>query len=515
MDRRMTAVFIPLVMVLLFSISIHAQSVAINDNGSAPSPSAMLDVNVFGVNKKGVLVPRMTSAQRIAIPAPATGLLVFDTNTSGFWYYTGSQWLEMISAGNNLWSKTGNDIYNSNTGNIGIGTNTPKSYFNVAQNKTVIFGSDSLSSVVGNKFIWFPSKGAIRFGKLDFTGTGWDYANIGVNSIAIGDLTRASGPQSFVQGYGSTASGFYSFARGFAATASGDHSMAFGQNMVATGSRAMALGEGARQDGDFSFSNGYNNIVTGDFASAFGLGLSARTYNSFVVGRYNDSITASSSSSWVVNDPLFVVGNGTADNARSNAMTIVKNGNVGIHNNNPLELLHVGTGTGDAIRLGSVERFEDFGSNLIGISAAFVPLTDIAYSLGNATNRWTTVYAQNGTINTSDLRDKQNIKPIAYGLESLMKLNPVSYEWKNGSIGSGAKLGLIAQEVMKVIPEVVKTHETVITDEASKQTMEKEMDRYGIYYSDLIPLLIKSIQEQQQKITTLEARLKALEDKLK
>ncbi|MBL0134831.1 MAG: tail fiber domain-containing protein [Chitinophagaceae bacterium] len=125
------------------------------------------------------------------------------------------------------------------------------------------------------------------------------------------------------------------------------------------------------------------------------------------------------------------------------------------------------------------------------------------------------MYAQNGTINTSDVRDKQNIKPIAYGLESLMKLNPVSYEWKNGSIGSGAKLGLIAQEVMKVIPEVVKTHETIITDEASKQTMEKEMDRYGIYYSDLIPLLIKSIQEQQQKITTLEARLKALEDKLK
>ena len=515
MDRKMTAVFIPLVMAVLFSTSILAQSVAINDNGSAPSSSAMLDVNVFGVNKKGVLVPRMTSAERIAIAAPATGLLVFDTNTSGFWYYTGSLWLEMITAGNNLWSKTGNDIYNANSGNVGVGTNTPKSSFNVAQNKTVIFGSDSLSSVVGNKFIWFPSKGAIRYGKLEFTGAGWDYANIGVNSIAIGDLTRASGPQSFVQGYGSTASGFYSFARGFAASANGDHSMSFGQNMVANGSRAMAFGEGARQDGDFSFSNGYNNIVTGDLASAFGTGLSARPYNSFVVGRYNDSLTLSSNSTWVATDPLFLVGNGSADNARSNALTVLKNGNIGIRNNFPSNMLTVGSGTGADIRIGSAETIEDIGSFQLGITASLIPTNDATYTLGTSTNRWLTVFALNGAINTSDIRDKKNIKPLAYGLESLLKLNPVTYEWKNGSYGGGAKLGLIAQEVLSVIPEVVKTHETITTDEVSKQTRDKEMDRYGIYYSDLIPLLIKSIQEQQQKITTLEARLKALEDKLK
>jgi len=252
----MTAVFIQLLMAVLFSTPILAQSVAINDNGSAPSASAMLDVNVFGVNKKGVLIPRMTSAERIAIASPATGLLVFDTTTSVFWYYTGSLWLEMITIGNNLWSKTGNDIYNSNSGSVGIGTSTPKSSFNVAKNKTVIFGSDSLSSVTGNKFIWFPSKGAIRYGKLDFTGTGWDYANIGVNSIAIGDLTKASGPQSFAQGFGSNATGFYSFARGFAATAAGDHSMAFGQNITAVGVRAMAFGESSWLDGNFSFASG-------------------------------------------------------------------------------------------------------------------------------------------------------------------------------------------------------------------------------------------------------------------
>lgn len=515
MNRKLR-IFLPMLFVALSILPREAfsQSVSINDNGSAPSSSAMLDVNVFGVNKKGVLVPRMTSAERIAIAAPALGLLVFDTTTGGFWYFSGASWLELVTTSSNLWTKTGNDIFNSNSGNVGIGAGVPKAAFNVAQNKTVVFGADSLSSQTGNKFIWIPTKGAVRFGKLDFTGTGWDYANIGVNSIAIGDLTKASGPQSFAQGFGSNATGFYSFARGFAATAAGDHSMAFGQNITAVGNRAMAFGESNWLNGSFSITSGFDNTVTGDFASAFGLGLNGRSYNSFTLGRYNDSIATSSTSTWVLTDPLFIVGNGTADNARSNAITVLKNGNIGIRNNFPTNMLTVGASTGAEIRIGSAETIEDFGAFQLGITASVLPTADGTYTLGVPANRWLTVYAVNGAINTSDIRDKKNIKPLAYGLESLMKLNPVSYEWKNSKYGTNTKLGLIAQEVMAVIPEVVKTDETAVTDETSNLTQTKEMDRYGIYYSDLIPLLIKSIQEQQQKINTLEARLKALEDKV-
>lgn len=500
---------------LFLSIVIKGQSVAINDNGSAPASSAMLDVNVFGVNKKGVLIPRMTTAERTAIPAPATGLLVYDSNTNSFWYRAGANWLEVISDNNTLWTNNGNDIYNINSGNIGAGVSTPKAFFNVAQNKTVVFGNDSLSSTLGNKFIWFPTKGAIRFGKLDFTGTGWDYSNIGVNSIAVGDLTKASGPQSFSQGYGANATGFYSFARGFAATAAGDHSMAFGQNITATGIRSMAFGESSTVNGDWAFSNGNNNKVTGDFASAFGQELSARTYNSFVIGRYNDSLSSTSNSSWNILDPIFIVGNGTSNVSRSNAMVVLKNGNVGIGNNFPGSLLTVGTNTGARIHVGSVEGIEDFGASTLACTGSFVPISNNFYSLGSSTQLWTTVYASNGTINTSDIREKKNIRSLPYGLDALLKLNPVSFEWKNDVSGDGEKLGLIAQEVLKVIPQVVKTHESIVGNETSGQITRKEMDRYGIYYSDLIPVLIKSIQEQQQKIDTLEARLKALEEKMR
>ena len=68
---------------------LFAQAVAINTDGSSPDPSAILDVKS---TNKGVLIPRMTTAQRTAIAAPATGLLVYDTSTGGFWVYTGSVW---------------------------------------------------------------------------------------------------------------------------------------------------------------------------------------------------------------------------------------------------------------------------------------------------------------------------------------------------------------------------------------------------------------------------------------
>lgn len=67
-----------------------AQGVAINTDNTDPDASAALDVKS---TSKGVLVPRMTQAQRNAISTPATGLMIFQTdNTPGFYYYTGSAW---------------------------------------------------------------------------------------------------------------------------------------------------------------------------------------------------------------------------------------------------------------------------------------------------------------------------------------------------------------------------------------------------------------------------------------
>ena len=83
---------IPLYLVFcLISFSGVAQ-VGINTNNSDPHASAMLDVKS---TTKGMLVPRMSSAQRNAISNPAKGLLVFDNNKSSFWFYNGTAWEDL------------------------------------------------------------------------------------------------------------------------------------------------------------------------------------------------------------------------------------------------------------------------------------------------------------------------------------------------------------------------------------------------------------------------------------
>lgn len=94
---------------VVFALPAHAQNVAINGNGVAPNASALLDLDVSAIpgTKKGFLAPRVTTAERTAIAAPATGLLVYDTTTNGFWYYNGTAWVPLAS-GNPGWTILGN-----------------------------------------------------------------------------------------------------------------------------------------------------------------------------------------------------------------------------------------------------------------------------------------------------------------------------------------------------------------------------------------------------------------------
>ncbi len=76
---------------MMAGFSLSAQ-VAVNADGNAPNPSAMLDVKS---TDKGFLPPRMTSAQRDAISAPADGLIIFNTTTSRLNIYAGGHWYEI------------------------------------------------------------------------------------------------------------------------------------------------------------------------------------------------------------------------------------------------------------------------------------------------------------------------------------------------------------------------------------------------------------------------------------
>ncbi|MEM6261626.1 MAG: hypothetical protein AAGI38_03890 [Bacteroidota bacterium] len=84
--------FFILLLSLLLPLGLAAQ-VGINANNSSPDPSAMLDINS---TDKGMLAPRMSMAQRDAIAAPATGLLIYQTDeTEGFYYFDGVSWISL------------------------------------------------------------------------------------------------------------------------------------------------------------------------------------------------------------------------------------------------------------------------------------------------------------------------------------------------------------------------------------------------------------------------------------
>ncbi len=92
--KKINYILLPLA-ILFIAFTSNAQSIGVNTN--APDPSAALDVKS---TTQGLLAPRMTQAQRTAIAAPATGLLVYQTDaTVGFYSFNGAIWVQLGATG--------------------------------------------------------------------------------------------------------------------------------------------------------------------------------------------------------------------------------------------------------------------------------------------------------------------------------------------------------------------------------------------------------------------------------
>lgn len=134
-------------------------------------------------------------------------------------------------------------------------------------------------------------------------------------------------------------------------------------------------------------------------------------------------------------------------------------------------------------------------SDKLTVAGIVTPGTDNTYTIGKNGARWSAVYAANGTIQTSDIRLKKNIQLLDMGLNEVLKMHPVTYHWKDGS-DTRLHVGLIAQEVRQLVPEVVSGNEAT--------------GKLGMNYAELIPILIRSLQQQQQKLKELNEQIEAL-----
>ena len=127
MKTNQLLIVIFFLILLLFQEKTFAQ-MGINATGNAPANNAMLDISS---TTKGLLIPRMTTSERTAL-VHTQGLTVFDITTNGYWYSDGAAWINLaIVSGVNPWLSAGSHIYNGNTGNVGIGTQTPIAPLNI------------------------------------------------------------------------------------------------------------------------------------------------------------------------------------------------------------------------------------------------------------------------------------------------------------------------------------------------------------------------------------------------
>ncbi|MRH99611.1 hypothetical protein GH721_03600 [Kriegella sp. EG-1] len=337
-------------------------------------------------------------------------------------------------------------------------------------------------------------------------GTGWrlkgvdtdNYGPIGKYAIDLSfsdDFSTsygATGPYSYAAGSRTTASGDNSTAKGQGTVASGDYSTAMGHSSVASGDYSTAMGV-AVAVADYSTAIGQGTVASGESSTTMGSYTEARALSSLAIGQMN--ISGGSATNWVDEDPLFEIGNGSLSNGPHNAFTVLKNGNVGIGEHQPVSLLEVAHGNNgptpsNRTNAFSIKNLNTGGSWQFHTSGGGLLLAKDGEFRGafvGDTGEYTTV---------SDRKVKRDIIPLKSGtLHKVLRLNPVSYLMKNQK-DTKRNLGLISQEVQEIFPSLTE--------------YVPASDLLSLSYTELIPILIKAVQEQQAMIVNQNSKINTL-----
>lgn len=144
------------------------------------------------------------------------------------------------------------------------------------------------------------------------------------------------------------------------------------------------------------------------------------------------------------------------------------------------------TATGSAVL--SVQGTITVGTNSgQGIFGNLYPVGNHLYDLGATTRQWNNIYCVTLT-QSSDIRIKENVGTISYGLGDVLAMEPIVY-----SLYGERRIGFSAQALHKLVPEVTRNAEE-----------GTPVGSASVIYSDIIPVLVKAIQELSEKVDRLE-----------
>ena len=225
------------------------------------------------------------------------------------------------------------------------------------------------------------------------------------------------------------------------ATASGFISTAMGEITEASGNYSTAMGYGTTASGFISTAMGYYTEASGNYSTAMGESTTASDYGSLVIGQYNSSgSSATSATSFDTANTAFVIGNGTNSSNTSDAFKVMFNGDATVGNDLTVE--------GDVV------------------------------------------------IN-SDMRLKANILSLGSTLYKLLQIDGKTYTMKRDATKK-QKIGLLAQDIEKVFPELVVENKGV----------------KSVNYQGLVPVLINALKEQDGKMKEQDAKMIEQEKRL-
>ncbi len=418
---------------------------------------------------------------------------------------------------------SGNNWDQNNIGyySVALGNNTKASglYAIATGNGTIASGQSSTSmgelTTASSDFSTALGRGTIASGPYS-TAMGNNSLAIILNATAMGDATTASGIASTSMGSGTLAAGAGSTSMGFSTTASGQYATATGDNTDATGTNSFSMGENSTASGYTATAMGSGSIASGDYSFASGEFVTAKAGYETVIGRYNTNYTPLSTTGWNVSDRLFVIANGTGIGASSsNAMTVLKNGNVGIATTIPIARLHIKHNSFPTPSL-LIEETEDdftrmeFRNTIVNsfwqINARpQATATNAQFEIWNSSSGSFTIpfiIKGNGDATlagiltqNSDARLKKDICIVKNALQKITQLNGYNYKWKNENSDNSLQTGVLAQEVQNLFPELVK---------------EDNKGVLSVNYIGLIPVMIESIKEQQRQIDDLKLLVRQL-----